>query len=142
MRLMFLDAPIRPARSALSLVLWSSIWLAGVGNLSLWKKLVEIPDLTGVHGVLFGVAFALIIAGVLTGLLSLVAWRYTLKPVITLLFLLAAFASHYMLTYGIVVDTPMVVNVFQTDTREARDQLSWQLLFCVFALALQPMVWL
>ncbi len=142
MRLMFLDAPIRPARSALSLVLWSSIWLAVVGNLSLWKKLVEIPDLTGVHGVLFGVAFALIIAGVLTGLLSLVAWRYTLKPVITLLFLLAAFASHYMLTYGIVVDTPMVVNVFQTDTREARDQLSWQLALTVLGLAVLPLIWL
>jgi lipid A ethanolaminephosphotransferase len=44
--------------------------------------------------------------------------------------------------YGIVVDTPMVVNVFQTDTREARDQLSLQLLVTVIGAAIVPMFWL
>jgi len=56
--------------------------------------------------------------------------------------LLAAFATHYMLMYGIVVDTPMLVNVLQTDTREARDQLSWRLLATVVGLAVLPLVWL
>ena len=142
MRLMFLDAPVRQPRSATTLVILSSLWLAVVGNLALWKTLTELPDLTGSHGVLFGVAFALIIAGVIASLLSVFAWRYTLKPVITLLLLLAGFATHYMLTYGIVVDTPMVINVFQTDTREARDQLSWQLALTVLVLAVLPMIWL
>ena len=139
---MFLDAPVRQPRSATTLVLLSSLWLAVVGNAALWKTLIELPDLTGSHGVFFGVAFALIIAGVLASLLSVFAWRYTLKPVITLFLLLAGFASHYMLTYGIVVDTPMVINVFQTDTREARDQLSWQLAMSVLFLAVLPAIWL
>ena len=142
MRLMFLDAPVRQPRSAITLVILSSLWLAFVGNLALWRTLIELPDLTGLHGVLFGVAFALIIAGVLATLLSVVAWRYTLKPVITLFLLLAGFATHYMLAYGIVVDTPMVINVFQTDTREARDQLSWQLAATVLVLAVLPGIWL
>ena len=142
MRLMFLDAPVRQPRSATTLVLLSSLWLAVLGNLALWKSLTELPDLTGSHGVLFGVAFALIIAGVLASVLSIFAWRYTLKPAITLLLLLAGFASHYMLTYGIVVDTPMVINVFQTDTREARDQLNWQLAVTVLVLAVLPVIWL
>ncbi|BDU53342.1 phosphoethanolamine--lipid A transferase EptA [Limnohabitans sp. INBF002] len=142
MRTMFLNSPARPARPATTLVIVASLWLAVLGNLALWKNLLLLPDLTGWHGVGFGVAFALIIACVVTSLLSLFAWRFTLKPAITLLLLLAAFATHYMLMYGVVVDTPMLVNVLQTDTREARDQLSWQLLGTVMGLAILPIIWL
>jgi lipid A ethanolaminephosphotransferase len=142
MRIMFLTPPARQERSALFLVVLASVWLAVLGNWTLWRNLMAVPDLTGWHSLLFGAAFALIIACVIAALLSLLAWRFTLKPAITLLLLLAAFATHYMSMYGIVVDTPMVVNVFQTDTREARDQLSWRLLATVIGLAGLPMLWL
>lgn len=142
MRLMFIDAPIRTPRSGVMLVLLASIWLTVFGNMALWRTLRQLPDITGWHGFAFGVAFAVIIASVVTVVLSVFAWRWTLKLAISILLLMAAFATHYMLMYGIVVDTPMVVNVFQTDTREARDQLSWQLLFTVLILAIAPMVWL
>ena len=142
MHLMFSNTPQHPARSATTVVILSSLWLAVLGNLALWKTLMGLPDLTGWHGVGFGVAFALIIACMVTVVLSLFAWRLTLKPAVTLLLLLAAFATHYMLMYGVVVDTPMLINVLQTDTREARDQLSWRLLFTVLGLAVLPMVWL
>jgi lipid A ethanolaminephosphotransferase len=142
MRIMFLKPPVRTTRSTITVVIAASLWLAVVGNLALWKTLLGLPDLTGWHGLAFGAAFALMIASVLTSLLSLLAWRFTLKPAITLLLLLAAFATHYMWMYGIVVDTPMLVNVLQTDTREARDQLSWQLLGTVLGLAVLPMRWL
>ncbi len=142
MRIMFLKKPARQEHSALVLVALASVWLAVLGNLTLWRNLVAVPDLTGWHSFMFGAAFALIIACVIAALLSLLAWRFTLKPAITLLLLLAAFATHYMSMYGIVVDTPMVVNVFQTDTREARDQLSWRLLATVIGLAGLPMLWL
>jgi lipid A ethanolaminephosphotransferase len=112
------------------------------GNVALWRSLTQVPDLKGWHGLLFGAAFALIIASATTALLSLLAWRWTLKPAISLLLLLAAFATYYMLMYGIVVDTPMVTNVFQTDAREARDQLSWRLGVTVLMLAVLPMIWL
>jgi lipid A ethanolaminephosphotransferase len=142
MRTMFLAPPVRPTRSATTLVIAASLWLAILGNLALWRTLLLVPDLTGWHGVLFGAAFAIIIACLVVVLLSLLAWRFTLKPAITVLLLLAAFATHYMLMYGVVVDTPMLVNVLQTDTREARDQLSWRLLATVVGLAVLPLVWL
>jgi lipid A ethanolaminephosphotransferase len=141
MRLMFLDTPLRPQRSTLTLVAVSSVWMAVLGNWALWKTLMTLPDLTGWHGLGFGVAFAFIIANVVASVLSLFAWRFTLKPAITLLLLLTALATHYMLMYGIVVDTPMLINVLQTDTREARDQLSWRLLITVLVLAALPIVW-
>lgn len=142
LRRMFLDTPVRPPRSALSLVLMASLWLAVLGNLALWQSLHNLPDLTGWHGLLFGVAFAIMIASVVAALLSVLAWRWTLKPAITFLILCAAFATHYMLTYGIVVDTPMLINVLQTDARETRDQLSGQLALTVALLAGLPLWWL
>lgn len=142
MRIMFLDTPRRPSRSAFFLILLASVWLAVFGNVALWRSLTQLPDLKGWHGLLFGAAFVLIIASATTALLSLLAWRWTLKPAISLLLLLAAFATYYMLMYGIVVDTPMVTNVFQTDAREARDQLSWRLGVTVLFLAVLPMIWL
>ena len=142
MRTMFLDPPVRPARSAQLLVVIASVWLAVLGNLTLWKTLIALPDLTGWHGVAFGFVFALIIASMIAAVLSLFAWRLTLKPAISVLLLLAAFATYYMWMYGIVVDTPMLINVLQTDPREARDQLSWQLLITVFGLAGLPMIWI
>ncbi|MEY4439939.1 MAG: hypothetical protein RIQ36_1403 [Pseudomonadota bacterium] len=142
MRIMFFDHPTRQPRSILSLVIVASTWLATIGNLVLWRNLIALPDLSGWHKGLFVCAFALIIASVVTFLLSLLAWRYTLKPLISLLLLLTGISTHYMWMYGIVVDTPMVVNVFQTDVREARDQMSWQLMLTVTALAGLPLIWL
>jgi lipid A ethanolaminephosphotransferase len=139
---MFTQVHLRTPRSPALIVLLASVWLAVAGNLALWQTLGRLPDVTGFRGWVFGVAFACMIAGAITTVLSLFAWRWTLKPVISLLLLLAAFATYYMLMYGIVVDTPMVINVFQTDAREARDQLSWQLLLCVLGLAALPMAWL
>ena len=142
MRLMFTQVHLRTPRSPALIVVLASVWLAVAGNLALWQTLSRLPDVAGFRGLAFGAAFALIIAGAVTAVLALFAWRWTLKPVISLLLLLAAFATYYMLMYGIVVDTPMVINVFQTDVREARDQLSWQLLLSVLVLAVLPMVWL
>jgi lipid A ethanolaminephosphotransferase len=140
MRTMFIDPPAKTPRAPWGVILLTSVWMAVLGNMVLWRSLKTLPDITGLHGLGFGVAFALMIAGVLCTLLSLFAWRWVFKPVVSLLLLLTAFATYYMWMYGIVVDTPMVINVFQTDAREARDQLSWQLLLTVLFLAVLPMV--
>jgi len=142
MRIMFLDRPVRTPRSALTLIALASLFMASVGNLSLWQTLMALPDNTGWRGLGFGLAFGLMIASTVAALMALLAWRWTLKPTITLLLLLCAFATHYMLSYGIVVDTPMVINVLQTDTREARDQITWRLGLTVVLLGVLPSVWL
>ena len=125
MRIMFIDPPPKTPRSTWLITLLASLWMAFVGNAVLWRSLNTLPDINGLHGLGFGVAFGCMIAGVLCTLMALFAWRWLFKPIVSLLLLLTAFATYYMWMYGIVVDTPMVINVFQTDAREARDQLSW-----------------
>ena len=142
MRLMFTRALERPAIPSWLLIVISSLWLAVLGNVPLWKTLHNLPEIQAWHGFVVLLCFALAICGMLVSVLSLFNWSWTRKTAISLLLLLAAFATHYMLMYSIVVDTPMLINVLQTDAHEAQDQLGWRLFVTVTLLALAPMVWL
>lgn len=136
----------RPAsikQPAFALVLPIAIWLATVCNWPLWRALAGggAPGAT-THSWVFIGAFGLLIAAGNAALLTLFAWRWTLKPVGTLLILFAAFGAYFMLSYGIAIDAGMLVNVFQTDVRESGDLLSWRLFALVLALAAPPLWWL
>ncbi len=69
-------------------------------------------------------------------LLGMLCNCVTLKPVLMLVFPIAALASHFMNRYNIVVDTTMLDNVMATDTREVSDLLSTRLFvtFGIFGL--------
>ena len=99
-------------------------WLASAGNLPLWLSLAHLPEMTGPHllatlALLGGALFLLLLAT-----LALVIWPAWRRPAGVLLLLTAALSSHFMLSYGIVVDPTMVGNALHTDAREVRDLLS------------------
>lgn len=122
------------------LVVLASLWIATVCNVALWRELSRLPGLTGGQAVVISIALALVIALATTALLSLLAWRWTLKPAITFFLLSAAFGAYFMMTYGVVIDKTMMVNTLQTDVRETRDLMNWRLLATVLVLAVLPMV--
>ena len=122
------------------MVLSGSAWLAVVGNLALWQALWQLADIHGGRGALLALVLAGMVFCLCVSLLSLFCWRGLLRPALLLLTLITALSTHYMLSYGIVIDTPMVINVLQTDVGEARDQLSVSVLLSV-ALLLLPIAW-
>ena len=127
-------------RSPLSIVLAGSGWLAVLGNIPLWQALWKLQDLHGWRGGLMGLVLAGMVFCVCVSLLSWVSWRGLLRPVLLVLSVVTALSTHYMLSYGIVIDTPMVINVLQTDVGEARDQLSLSVLLSVLLIVL-PLSW-
>jgi len=122
------------------LVIVSSLWIATVCNVALWRELFRLPGLSGGQALVISIALVLVIALATTALLSLLAWRWTLKPAITLFLLSAAFGAYFMMAYGVVIDKTMMVNTLQTDVRETRDLLNWRLLATVLVLAVLPLV--
>ncbi|WP_074575054.1 phosphoethanolamine--lipid A transferase [Polaromonas sp. JS666] len=134
--------PHQPARGMrpLWLVVLASIWIATVCNVALWRELFRLPGLNGGQAAVISVALVLVITLATTALLSLLAWRWTLKPAITLFLLAAAFGAYFMMAYGVVIDKTMMVNTLQTDVRETRDLLNWRLLATVLVLAVLPLV--
>ena len=129
-----------PHRSPLSIVLAGSAWLAVLGNLALWQALWQLPDLHDGRGVVMGLVMAGMVFCLCVSLLSLLSWRGLLRPTLLLLALITALSTHYMMSYGIVIDTTMVINVLQTDVGEARDQLSPSVLLSVLLIVL-PLAW-
>jgi len=105
----------------LPLIAVTSLWMATLGNWPLWQQLVELGLLRGASGWGLGLALVAIIAGTLVALQSLLAWRLTLKPVAIVLLLSTAAGAYFMLTYRVMIDSTMLVNVLQTDPREAAD---------------------
>lgn len=126
----------------LTLVILASVWIAALGNWPLWRALGLLPEMDTPRGWFFRLAFGGLVAGATTAVLALFAWRWTVKPAITLFLVVAAVAAYFMGTYGVVMDPTMMINVVQTDVREARELLSWQLLASVLVLAAVPLAWL
>ena len=121
------------------------LWMASVGNVALWRALHAVGALHGGAGLRLALGLGLGIAallGVLASLLTLLAPRWLLKPVLTLLLVVTAVGSYFMLAYGIVIDATMLTNALQTDVHEATDLLHWRMLLTVAGLAGAPAWWL
>jgi lipid A ethanolaminephosphotransferase len=122
------------------LIVLTSLWLATICNFALWREIVRLPEMNDWRAVWFGVAFAVLIAALICMLMTLLCWRWTLKPVIALFLTSAAFGAYFMLSYGVVIDEAMMVNVLHTDLRESADLASWKLVLVVLFMAVLPIV--
>ena len=120
-----------------------SLWMAGATNAALWHELRALSILGAPGGLAFAGTLGLATASILVLLGSLLTWRWTFKPLLIVLLLVAAAGSHFMGRYGIAIDASMLTNVLQTDPHEAADLMSWQLLLVVGGLGVLPalLVW-
>lgn len=73
-------------------------------------------------------------------LMVLVANRWTVKPLLTLLVVTTALATHFMERYGIYLDASMIRNVLRTDFGEARELLAPSLLPHLLLYAALPLL--
>ncbi|MEO8023519.1 phosphoethanolamine--lipid A transferase [Polaromonas sp.] len=122
------------------IILAASFWLATAANLPLWLALRELALFERSGGWLFAVSFGLIIAASLACVVSVLAWRWTLKPVLALLLVASSFGAHFMLAYHVVIDSAMLTNALQTNPREVRDLLGPRFFASVGLLGVLPCV--
>ncbi|MBI3350546.1 MAG: phosphoethanolamine--lipid A transferase [Burkholderiales bacterium] len=120
----------------------AALWMGLLANWPLWQQLQTLPDITGVRGLVFTVAFAGMVTAATGALLSLLAWPRLIKGLLAVLLLSAGALAHFIGSYCIVFDPTMVVNMMQTDVRETRDLLSWRLLVSMALLGALPAWWL
>ena len=126
----------------LLIVALASLWIATIGNLPLWQALYRLPELDNSRGLWFSLVFLIVVFASTFSVLTLACWRWTLKPVVTLALITTAMAGYFMLSYGVVIDPTMMVNVLQTHPQEVRDLVAWQLVVTVLIGALLPTAWL
>ncbi|QBZ88538.1 phosphoethanolamine--lipid A transferase [Pseudomonas viciae] len=106
-------------------------------NVILWQHLLTITAAGG-RGMLLCVAFGVMIFAAFNLVLTLLAFRAVLKPLLVLLFLISAGVAYFMAQYGVLVDAGMLRNFAETNATEVRDLLSLKLFAYLGLLGVLP----
>ncbi|WP_295484952.1 phosphoethanolamine--lipid A transferase [uncultured Pseudomonas sp.] len=127
---------IRSLRTEWVTLLASLYLLIGL-NLFLWKHLESIVP-PGLVGLWLSLAFALLMVFAFNLLLTLLAFKYVLKPVLIVLFMAGAAVAYFMNQYGVLIDVGMFRNVVETNIEEVRDLLSLKFALYMLGLGVLP----
>lgn len=125
-----------------TLLIIASLWIATVGNAALWAELIKIGQLQTARDIWVAICLGVIASSALLLMTVLLAWRISIKPMLVFLLLATALGLHFMMSYGVVIDDTMMVNVMHTDPRETRDLLNLRLFTTLAVVALAPSIWL
>jgi lipid A ethanolaminephosphotransferase len=125
----------RPQISGESLVLLSALYFSLCSNGAFWHAAIAHP----LAQWRFVLSLFLVVTALHALLLGLVINRWVAKPLLTVLLLVTAVASHYMSAYGVYLDPDMLRNVLHTDSKESSELLSARLLIPI-AWSLLPIV--
>tara|TARA_R100001377_G_scaffold28682_1_gene15587 strand:+ start:1173 stop:2780 length:1608 start_codon:yes stop_codon:yes gene_type:complete len=86
----------------------------------------------------FYISLAVFLVSSIAFFLGLILNKYTFKPVLMILFPVAAVTSYFMNSYNVVIDSTMIQNSVMTDSREVFDLFSPRLLAYVVFLGALP----
>jgi lipid A ethanolaminephosphotransferase len=117
--------------------LFASAFLLTGFNFVLWQHLFDITTADG-KGIAMRIAFGVMIFAAYNIVLTLLAFRPVLKPVLTLLFMVSAGVAYFMSQYGVMIDAGMFRNFAETNATEVRDLLSLKLLAYIVFLGVLP----
>jgi lipid A ethanolaminephosphotransferase len=114
----------------------SAFLLTGFNSV-LWQHLFEITAADG-QGIAMRIAFGTMILAIFNIVLTLLAFRSVMKPVLTLIFLISAGVAYFMSQYGVLIDAGMLRNFAETNATEVRDLLSLKLFIYIVLLGVLP----
>jgi lipid A ethanolaminephosphotransferase len=118
-----------------------TLWLMAFDNDALVSHLCQLyPPLHGQSGLLLSLLLFFTLSTALW--LALICHGRSARWLLALVLFSSAFAGFYMQEFGIVIDTVMLDNLFQTDRKEALGLLSRHMLAFVSVLGVLPALWL
>ncbi|MEB5971110.1 phosphoethanolamine transferase EptA [Pantoea dispersa] len=101
----------------------------------------EIIPYTRLHDYLFAASMPVVLVAAFYLVFSLLAWPWIRKPLLIVLILASAAANYFMHSFGTVIDTNMIENVFESNAQEtgalmSRNYVIWMLLMGILPAAL------
>ncbi|SBV35199.1 Sulfatase [uncultured Stenotrophomonas sp.] len=124
----------RPWITTETLILLAGAFFALACNGLFWRNAMA----TNPGNLPFALSLFVLLAGVHALLLGLLLWRWNAKPVLAVLFIATAFATHYMDSFNVYLDADMLRNVLATDHKESRELMTPALLLPLLGHALLP----
>ena len=107
-------------------------------NHAFWQRLGIGLGVVSAQNWLTYVAVVGILLSLLSLLLALFTPRIALKPILTVLLVIAAGASYFMDNYGAIIDRHALQSAFESDARESAEWLSMGMLWPALKIALIP----
>jgi len=128
----------KPRLNSVAVTLWCAIFLTLSQNNSLWKSILKVFDSYSFANIAFLASLFVVILLYINGILTLASFKYIFKPVLIIVLLTSAVASYFMDSYGILIDQSMIQNIMETNTAEARDLFSVQMVLHVALWGILP----
>lgn len=107
-------------------------------NHAFWQRLGIGLGAVSAQNWLTYAAVVVILLSLLSLLLGLFSPRVALKPILTILLVIAAGASYFMDNYGAIIDRHALQSAFESDARESAEWLSTGMLWPALKIALIP----
>ncbi len=128
---------LHPKMSGRQLTLVISLLLVLFYNNAFWAQILEIAADSQQNRFFLGSIFLLLVAFI-NCCLSLVSFKYILKPSLILLLLIATFAAYFMNAYGIMIDRSMIRNILTADLGDVSELLNIKMFYYLLVLGVIP----
>lgn len=126
-----------PASRPEWITLGSVLFLLVFCNVPFWTRLLDVQPLTSSSWLGLVAVFTFLLA-TFNLILTLLAWPYVLRPVLSILLLVTSVVAYFMNQYGVMIDVGMLRNAAETDIAETRDLLTLKLAAYIFILGVIP----
>lgn len=114
------------------LIIITTVIIMLFGNLTFFTNVLDTYPLN-LKNSLFLLSLVVVFGGITTLLLSLVCYKYTIKPILITILLISSFAAYFMDTYTVVINDTMIDSIVSTDMGESLDLFSIrQMLYLIF----------
>lgn len=118
----------RPAAAPETVLLACSLYWALLANHPFFAAAMADRHWSAAGDLVFAACLFVALVALHFLIVGLVTPRRLLKPVLALVIVATAFATHFMEHLGVVLDPSMLRNVMRTDVHEARELFSWSML--------------
>ena len=121
----------------IQLIVMISLFLTLFDNYTFFHELLKIYTLEGKTW-WYVLSTPLLMLSVNLLFFTLLAYKWTIKPLLILVLIVSSLVAYFMNTYHIIIDKGMIHNVIETDMQESLGLLSGKLLLYLFFLGLLP----
>lgn len=129
---------MRKSINAYVLMCLASIFLTLTANFTFFKQTLSVyPPL---ENLAFVLSLPVVLFAIFLLLIVALSYRYSIKPILIILFLIASVTAYFTDTYGTVYDTNMLQNALQTDKAETQDLLNLSFVLRILLLGVLPSV--
>lgn len=122
------------------LIFLVSLWIALTCNLGYWRVIAANGPPGEWPGIVFLASFLLLTVGLISLVMLILAIGPATRIVLALALLIAATTGYFTANLGILFDTGMLVNVFETNRAEALELITFPVLSSIAALGVVPVI--